>query len=407
MRYVAVVSLLVATMSAQNAPSTNKGRHLDIPAISREANGAVVSIIMADNKGQPIAQGSGFVVTRNGLVVTNYHVIKSGTSAVIKLPDGSFFTVDGILAFDKDRDIAVIKAHGINFKTVALGDSDRLQVGDEVVAIGSPLSLESTVSNGIVSGIRTEKKDAFDEIDPQGGQKILQITAPISHGSSGGPLFNRAGQVVGITSAALVGGENLNFAVPINDLKPMLAARLSRPSAFPDEPEPVTESAAPAQDAPQPSGARDCYKRVQTLARTMIDSQMGKPVKSVWDYTDVYDPKHQSCYFWLATTSWDQTSVMQGHLWVYEHFIVDLNSDHLDLMKPLAHWKYTTTPEIPATAPGYLIQVNDCEIDGDLVCITFDKFKDLVKQRFGMDCGRVCNVGGQSAEAAKAALAGK
>jgi S1-C subfamily serine protease len=131
MRYVAVVSLLVATMSAQNAPSTNKGRHLDIPAISREANGAVVSIIMADNKGQPIAQGSGFVVTRNGLVVTNYHVIKSGTSAVIKLPDGSFFTVDGILAFDKDRDIAVIKAHGINFKTVALGDSDRLQVGDD------------------------------------------------------------------------------------------------------------------------------------------------------------------------------------------------------------------------------------------------------------------------------------
>ena len=83
MRYVAVVSLLVATMSAQNAPSTNKGRHLDIPAISREANGAVVSIIMADNKGQPIAQGSGFVVSRNGLVATNYHVIKSGTSAVI------------------------------------------------------------------------------------------------------------------------------------------------------------------------------------------------------------------------------------------------------------------------------------------------------------------------------------
>ena len=165
MRYIALVSLLVATMSAQNAPSINKGRHLDIRAISREANGAVVSIIMADNKGQPIAQGSGFVVARNGLVVTNYHVIKNGTSAVVKLPDGSFFSVDGVLAFDKDRDIAVIKAHGINFKTVALGDSDRLQVGDEVVAIGSPLSLESTVSNGIVSGIRTEKKRLLDEID--------------------------------------------------------------------------------------------------------------------------------------------------------------------------------------------------------------------------------------------------
>ena len=96
MKCVAPVPLLVAAMSAQNAPSTNKGRHLDIPAISREANGTVVSIIMADNKGQPIAQGSGFVVTRNGLVATNYHVIKNGTSAVIKFPDGSFFTVDGI-----------------------------------------------------------------------------------------------------------------------------------------------------------------------------------------------------------------------------------------------------------------------------------------------------------------------
>ena len=107
----------------------------------------------------------------------------------------------------------------------------------------------------------------------------------------------------------------------------------------------------------------------------MINSQMGKPVKSVWDYADAYDPKHQSCYFWLSTTSWDQTSVMQGHLYVYEPLIVDLNSDHVDLMNPLAHWKYTTTPEISETAPGYLTNVNACEIDGELVCITFDKLR--------------------------------
>jgi S1-C subfamily serine protease len=110
MRYIAVISLLVATMSAQNAPSTNKGRHLDISAISREARGAVVSIVMADKSGQPIAQGSGFVVSRDGQIVTNYHVIKTSASAVVKLPDGSFFNVDGVLAFDKKRDITVIKA---------------------------------------------------------------------------------------------------------------------------------------------------------------------------------------------------------------------------------------------------------------------------------------------------------
>lgn len=224
------------------AQSPQKPRHprKNVATIAKETKGAVVSIVMADKSGQPIAQGSGFVVSRNGLIVTNYHVIKNGTSAVVKLPDGALFTVDGVLAFDKKRDIAVIKAHGNNFKTVALGDSDRLQVGEEVVAIGSPLSLESTVSNGILSGIRSEGQDAFGPVNP-----LLQITAPISHGSSGGPLFNMFGQVVGITSAALVGGENLNFAIPINDVKPRLKSG-SEPRPFPDEPE-EAENGAPAQ----------------------------------------------------------------------------------------------------------------------------------------------------------------
>ncbi len=399
MRYMAVVLLLVAALSAQNTPSTTKGRNLDIPAISREANGTIVSVVMSDKDGNPIAQGSGFLISKDGHVVTNYHVIKTGTSALVKLPNGSFFAVSGVLASDKQRDVAIIKANGTDFRTLSLGDSSRLQVGEEVVAIGNPLSLESTVSNGIVSAIRTVEDE---------GDKFLQITAPISPGSSGGPLFDMAGEVVGITTSHLVGGQNLNFAIPINDVKPMLGVRLSKASAFPDEQEPVTASGGTTQDAPQPSAAaQDCYRHVQTLVRSMINSQMGKVVTTMWSYTDAFDPKHQSCYFWLATTSWDQSSVMQGHLWVYEQFIVDLNSDNSDLKKPLAHWKYTTTPEIPATAPGYLISVNACEIDGELVCITFDKFKDLVKQRFGMDCGQVCNVGGQSAEAATAALAGK
>ncbi len=214
----------------EQSPQKPQHPRKDVATIAKEAKGAVVSIVMADKGGQPIAQGSGFVVTRNGRVVTNYHVIKNGSSAVIKLPDGSFFIVDGVLAFDKDRDVAVIKAHGNNFRTVALGDSDRLQVGEEVVAIGSPLSLESTVSNGIVSGIRSDEDGA--------GRKLLQITAPISHGSSGGPLFNMAGEVVGITSSALIGGENLNFAVSINDARHLLTVPPSQALlAFPNEPE--------------------------------------------------------------------------------------------------------------------------------------------------------------------------
>jgi len=228
MKYIAAVLLLVAAISAQNVPSTNKGRHLDIPAISREANGSVVSIIMSDKEGHPIAQGSGFLISKNGRVVTNYHVIKTGSSAMIKLPDGAFFPVDGVIASDKDRDVAIIKAHGNGFRTLTLGDSARLQVGEEVVAIGNPLSLESTVSNGIVSAIRT--------VEDEGG-KFLQITAPISPGSSGGPLFNMAGEVVGITTSYVKSGENLNFAIPINDVKPILSSLVSDVRSLPDESE--------------------------------------------------------------------------------------------------------------------------------------------------------------------------
>jgi hypothetical protein len=224
---------------AKNAHSTNNEGRLDIPAISREANGSIVSIVMLDKDGHPLAQGSGFLISKDGQVVTNYHVIRNGTSAVIKFPDGVFVAADGVLVSDENRDVAVIKVHGNGFKALTLGDSDRLQVGEEVVAIGNPLSLESTVSNGIVSAIRT--------VEDEGG-KFLQITAPISPGSSGGPLFNMAGRVVGITTSHIKGGENLNFAIPINDVKPMLQVRLpsgyqdAKPiaRAFPDEPEPET-----------------------------------------------------------------------------------------------------------------------------------------------------------------------
>jgi S1-C subfamily serine protease len=209
----------VASVTAQSPPQ------MTIPAIAKAANGAVVSIVMSDKDGKPVAQGSGFVIGENGLIVTNYHVIAEGTSAIVKRPDGAFFLVDGLVASDKARDVAVIKAHGEHFRALTLGDSDRLEVGEEVVAIGNPLSLESTVSNGIVSGFRT--------VEEHGG-KFLQITTPISHGSSGGPLFNMVGEVIGITTLILQGGENLNFAIPINDVKRIVLNKFSTIQPLPN-----------------------------------------------------------------------------------------------------------------------------------------------------------------------------
>jgi hypothetical protein len=225
MRFLLLIILMPCMVAGQSV-----SHEKEIPAIARDAKGAIVSILMLDKNGRPVAEGSGFFISGDGRVMTNYHVIRHGKSAVVKLPNGAFFVVEGVLAIDKFRDIALIKARGENFHTVTLGNSDKLEVGEEVVAIGNPLSLESTVSNGIVSAIRT--------IDEAGG-KFLQITAPISPGSSGGPLFDMAGEVVGITTSSFKGGENLNFAIPINDGKRLILAQLSKLRELPDEAEQV------------------------------------------------------------------------------------------------------------------------------------------------------------------------
>ncbi|MGA8735285.1 MAG: trypsin-like peptidase domain-containing protein [Terriglobales bacterium] len=117
-----LICVLAATLFGQQSTLHKK----DIATIAKEANGAVVSIVMSDKEGHPLAYGSGFLISKDGWIVTNYHVIKTGSSAMIKLPDGAFLPVDGVVASDKGRDVAIIKANGNDFRTVTLGDSARL-----------------------------------------------------------------------------------------------------------------------------------------------------------------------------------------------------------------------------------------------------------------------------------------
>jgi len=216
-----------APQSKQQGPSQSVTSRKDIPTIAKAADGAIVTIVMA-NGDQPLASGTGFLVSGDGVIVTNYHVIENGNVAIVKFPDGTAFPVDGVLAADKVRDLAIIKIHGKAFRTLTLGNSDQIQVGEEVVAIGNPLGLELTVSNGILSGVRTGK---------EAGGKLLQITAPITHGSSGGPLFNMMGEVVGITTRGYEGAGNLNFAIPANDAKRLLLNKSATLSSLPNEPD--------------------------------------------------------------------------------------------------------------------------------------------------------------------------
>jgi len=158
------------------------------------------------------ASGSGFIISSDGKIVTNYHVIDGATSGKVTLNDGTKYDIISVLGYAKpkeltDKDLAVIKINASNLPVCNLGDSDKVQVGESVVAIGSPLGLPNVVSNGIVSKIWAEG--------------VIQITAPISHGNSGGPLFNMYGEVIGINTFtfAPLGGENINFALPVNWLK--------------------------------------------------------------------------------------------------------------------------------------------------------------------------------------------
>jgi S1-C subfamily serine protease len=269
----------------------------DIPAIAKAANGAIVTIIMAAND-KPITQGSGFLVSPDGVIVTNYHVIETGSVATVKFPDGTVLPVDGVSAADKNRDLAVIKIHGKTFRTLVLGNSDQIQVGEEVVAIGNPLSLESTVSNGIVSGVRTSKE--------QGG-KFLQTTAPISPGSSGGPLFNMYGEVVGVNTMYLEGGENLNFAIPINDAK-LLLNQSARLQSLPNEVEPPKESPKVPPVLPSVGQSLDspAYRQYQELLKA------GDLTMRTGIYACFYDSKERTTKFFVISANLSSKHAMHA-----------------------------------------------------------------------------------------------
>ena len=204
--------------------------------------------------------GTGFILDKGGLIATNFHVIKGQKQIRVKLYGGEMYDVTAIAGIDRGRDLALLKiAPAKALPTLRLGDSDKMSAGDQVVAIGNPLGVfEHTVSSGLVSQVRPvctadmverdkPKRERFEELSAKTTRrededlelvqlaqtaclqelKLLQISAPISQGSSGGPLFNQAGEVVGVTTLIVTEGQNINLAIPGNYLKPVVAQRVA------------------------------------------------------------------------------------------------------------------------------------------------------------------------------------
>ena len=177
--------------------------------IAKKALAATVLLIMEDTNGKILGLGSGFFVATN-LIATNFHVIEGATRGTAKLVgQKTEYNIEDVTATDDSHDLAILQVLGVDVQPLPLSDSDTVEIGDTVYVAGNPKGyFEGTFSDGIISAVRGDST-----------YKRLQMTAPVSSGSSGGPVLNGGGEVIGVSFATFRDGQNLNFAIPSNYLK--------------------------------------------------------------------------------------------------------------------------------------------------------------------------------------------
>jgi len=195
-------------------PSPTAPAKLTTAQIADRATPSVVIVENFNEDGQKAEQGSGYVFSGDGIVITNYHVIRGAKSLNVKVPRSQPYRVDSVLGYEIDHDVAALQVSGSSLPALSTETIEEPKVGDRVVAIGAPLGLESTVSEGIVSALR----DA-------GTMHIIQTTASISPGSSGGPLLNEYGKVIGLTTSTVLNGQSINFVVSARHVSELLNRR--------------------------------------------------------------------------------------------------------------------------------------------------------------------------------------
>jgi S1-C subfamily serine protease len=202
LRYAApliALALVPALSSAQESSSA--------PDVFKKASPSLVTI------STPVSFGSGVMIDATGIIVTNLHVIRGADAAVVKLATGQLHEAPTVVGIDSQKDLALLKIDGASFPAVELGNSQDAAIGERVYAIGAPKGLELTMTDGIVSGRR----------DSPFGYQLIQTSAALSSGSSGGGLFDQSGRLIAVTTSKIDDGESLNFAIPVNYVRDMLA----------------------------------------------------------------------------------------------------------------------------------------------------------------------------------------
>lgn len=212
-----------------------------IAEIAEKVSASVVSIVTSTKTtnffGQDYesaAAGTGIIVTSNGYILTNKHVINGATSITVVLDDGTTYEDAELVATDPLNDVAFLKIKDVDGLTAAtLGDSKTLNVGQQVMAIGNALGqYQNTVTVGVVSGLgRSITASDGSGYNTETLSDMIQTDAAINSGNSGGPLVNAAGEVIGINTATSTSAENMGFAIPISSVKGMLAQLVETGSA--------------------------------------------------------------------------------------------------------------------------------------------------------------------------------
>ena len=184
--------------------------------VAKKCLPSTVSIIILDKHQQPLSLGSGFIVSK-GRIVTNYHVIEGGYGGYILTGiNQTKHKIEGYTVIDKSKDLAIIDVPTLLDSPLSIEYQKKMEIGERIYAIGSPRGLSGTISDGIVSGFRDINQ-----------QNLIQITAPISPGSSGGPVLNSNGDAIGVAVGTLSSGQNLNFAIPVSDIKQLITKQTS------------------------------------------------------------------------------------------------------------------------------------------------------------------------------------
>lgn len=195
-------------------------RKLSARQIAQRTSPSVVLLVTTDEDDNPIALGSGFFV-QSDVIATTYHVIKAAPQIYAKIVGRTGRHKITLISPDGKNDLVLLRVDDVKGRPLKLGSVARLRVGDDIYVMGNPEGLEGTFSRGNISAFRIPRPipdaDLFDPVP-----EYIQITAPISHGSSGGPVLDDRGEVIGIAVGIMSEGQNLNFAIPVSKLAALL-----------------------------------------------------------------------------------------------------------------------------------------------------------------------------------------